>query len=808
MNILQLKTEYAANAARYGLNVDCPMDGDVNSNIAIIAEYPGDAEVSMSSPLVGPTGRMLWDSLRKTGITRNKCYITNVCKRLIGQVPAGREETSYWISLLKWELAQLPNIKYVFLLGNGALYAMLGETGIDHWRGSCLQRDGIWYIISNNPANALRKPELEVIFKLDCDKLKRVMDGKWQEYKINALINPSPSEAIRFINKLQDENTPTALDIETMGGETACVGLGNDPHEGMCINFRDREAHRFSVWDEGCVRQRIQRFTADQRTRLVTQNGNFDGYWLWYKDRIRLRAVWFDTLLAHHTLYPTLPHSLGFLTAQYTDHPYYKDDGKAWKEGGDIDTFWRYNVTDVCITLAVQRRLSAELEAQGLATFFHDHVMRAHPWISRMTVHGVKVDTKKKEEISLQLKGDVLRLEEEFHVLVKEATGNEERINPRSPPAMQRLFYDTLGLHGKRGSNSTDKNNKDYMLRSTTDPLKKAIVLKHTELGKEFKFLSTYALSKIDEDERVRSEFKQFGTQSAPGRLSSAANMWDSGFNMQNQPERARGMFIADPGYVFCYFDLGQAEARYVGWLAGIDKWVEDFERARMDGSFDAHRSLAADLFKKPYDEVPKSDYNPDGTFSIRYLAKRARHGLNYRMMAPRLAEAAKISSWMAEDVFYKYHRINPELRQWWQREIEEAKTTHKLYNAFGRRLIILGRIEDDSQLDSIVAFKPQSSIGDKVVQVTYQCQEDPRWPVDARVVLNVHDALIAITKPHLAKTVLRIMKEYAELPVPVTPPNGKQYPPLIIPADCKISTPDARGLHSINKESLKAVEW
>jgi hypothetical protein len=54
----------------------------------------------------------------------------------------------------------------------------------------------------------------------------------------------------------------------------------------------------------------------------------------------------------------------------YTNHPFYKDDGKNWREGGDIDSFWEYNCKDVAITYRVHERLSLELEqARMLKTF-------------------------------------------------------------------------------------------------------------------------------------------------------------------------------------------------------------------------------------------------------------------------------------------------------------------------------------------------------------------------------------------------------------------------------------------------------
>jgi hypothetical protein len=69
--------------------------------------------------------------------------------------------------------------------------------------------------------------------------------------------------------------------------------------------------------------------------------------------------------------------------------------------------------------------------------------------------------------------------------------------------------------------------------------------------------------------------------------------------NLQNQPHEAYPMFVCEPGYCLFYFDLEQAEARVVGWLANIEKWIEDFEKARIQGGdYDCHRSLAADMWK------------------------------------------------------------------------------------------------------------------------------------------------------------------------------------------------------------------
>jgi len=305
----------------------------------------------------------------------------------------------------------------------------------------------------------------------------------------------------------------------------------------------------------------------------------------------------------------------------------------------------------------------------------------------------------------------------------------------------------------------------------------------------EHKFLSTYATSRLDEDERFRCEYKQFGTQAAPGRLSSAQTSWNTGMNLQNQPERSKGMFVADEGYVLLYFDLEQAEARYVAWDADIKGWKEDFERARRNpGTFDCHRALASAMWDIPYDEVPLKDFDDQGRKTKRYIAKRCRHGLNYRMQVQRLATTAGLTFREAKSAYDIYHHITPELRVWWEALTSEVRANHALLSSYGRRLIILERLTDQA-LESIVAFRPQSTIGDKVNEVIYLSHDDKHWPSSARIALNVHDALVALSKPDDAMRCLSIMKKYAEVPIMVKSTMTKKIEPMIVPAECKMTT-------------------
>jgi DNA polymerase I-like protein with 3'-5' exonuclease and polymerase domains len=507
-----------------------------------------------------------------------------------------------------------------------------------------------------------------------------------------------------------------------------------------------------------------------------------------------------DTMLAHHVLYPTLPHSLQFLVAQYTDHPYYKDEKSNWRDGDDINSFWQYNGKDCCLTLACAFRILKELREQNLDKFFFEHVMHLQPHLFRMTDCGILIDIVRKDKLREDMQIKIAHLLTRFQSLVQKTLNTEELFNPNSPKQMSDLYFNRLKLVGRGVSTDLENRNRMFEHPRTSEAAREIIVTVN-EYAKEQKFYSTYVKSEVDYDNRMRCTWNQTGVQEAPGRLSSSQTLWGSGANLQNQPERAYEMFIADEGYGWAYFDLSQAEARYVGWDAKIEKWMEQFERARVDASYDAHRALAADMFHVPYDEVPTFDRydsakghpppvgRKDGDVTLRFVAKRCRHGLNYRMGVPRLALTTGLPMREADQAYRVYHRETPELREWWSLLERELTKNGALYNAFGRRFILLERKSPEA-LESIVAFKPQSSIGDKVNRVIYKCQEDDNWPSHCRIALNNHDALLALCRLDQRDRALSIMIKHAEEPMMV---RGER---LIIPAEPKLSEPDERGIH------------
>lgn len=101
---------------------------------------------------------------------------------------------------------------------------------------------------------------------------------------------------------------------------------------------------------------------------------------------------------------------------------------------------------------------------------------------------------------------------------------------------------------------------------------------------------------------RWHSRFNQIGT--VTGRFSSGKDedAEDSNqFNVQNQPEEARKMFLAPEGKVLVSADFKAQEIRCTAYLSGEPVLIEAFEKG-----IDPYANMASMFYKRPYHEVYK----------------------------------------------------------------------------------------------------------------------------------------------------------------------------------------------------------
>jgi len=135
-------------------------EGNVNAELMLVGEGPGEVEDNTGHPFVGPAGHKLDDVLASVGISREEIYITNVvkCRPPGNRVPA-KKELEACDPYLEAQIA-LVNPRLIITLGNTPTQWLIPNAGgITHIHGQFLPwRGGIEIVPMFHPSYLLRNP--------------------------------------------------------------------------------------------------------------------------------------------------------------------------------------------------------------------------------------------------------------------------------------------------------------------------------------------------------------------------------------------------------------------------------------------------------------------------------------------------------------------------------------------------------------------------------------------------------------------------------------------------------------------------
>jgi DNA polymerase I-like protein with 3'-5' exonuclease and polymerase domains len=160
-----------------------------------------------------------------------------------------------------------------------------------------------------------------------------------------------------------------AVDLETLAGHIACVGIAWSRLDALCIPLiaSARQEGYWTLAQERDVVRALRALLTHQNVEVVGQNFIYDAQYLWRHWGF-LPRVTRDTMLWHHTLWAgAMPKGLDFLSSIYcTYHRYWKNEGKEWHTTGDDEREWVYNCKDAVITWEVDAALVAASTKMGL----------------------------------------------------------------------------------------------------------------------------------------------------------------------------------------------------------------------------------------------------------------------------------------------------------------------------------------------------------------------------------------------------------------------------------------------------------
>ena len=170
---------------------------------------------------------------------------------------------------------------------------------------------------------------------------------------------------------------------------------------------------------------------------------------------------------------------------------------------------------------------------------------------------------------------------------------------------------------------------------------------------------------------RIHTSYNQAVT--ATGRLSSTNP------NLQNIPvrddmgRRIREAFVpSDSDHVLLSADYSQVELRLMAHLSGDEQLVDAFKQGA-----DIHSATAAKLYHKSIEEVTSDE---------RRKAKTANFGIIYGISAFGLSQRLDIPRGEAKELIEGYFATYPQVKEYMDRAIAEAKERGYVVTAFGRR--------------------------------------------------------------------------------------------------------------------------
>jgi DNA polymerase-1 len=308
--------------------------------------------------------------------------------------------------------------------------------------------------------------------------------------------------------------------------------------------------------------------------------------------------------------------------------------------------------------------ISAALDAQGLSALHDEIEVPLVRVLARMEDIGIGVDAAELKHLNDTLAAQCAQLTQ----AIWQDAGEEFNVN--STLKLREILFDRLGLQPQKKTKtgySTDAASLEKL--EGQHPIVEHL-LRYREVEK---LRSTYGeglLSEVQADGRIHATFNQ--TVARTGRLSSDAP------NLHNIPVRSelgrtfRKAFVPATGCELLVADYNQIELRCIAHLAEDPGLISAF-----DSGEDIHNATAARVFDVSPTKV---------TIEQRSKAKMVSYGLAYGMEAYGLGQRLNIPTDEAQVILDAYFEAFPNVKDYMERTVAEARERGYTETLFGRR--------------------------------------------------------------------------------------------------------------------------
>lgn len=467
----------------------------------------------------------------------------------------------------------------------------------------------------------------------------------------------------------------------------------------------------------------------------------------------------FDTVLAAYLLSPTdssyeLPR-LAEIYAGYSINVSEDQDGQLslQDEASELSCL----VSEAAAVALIKEVVEPKLKEFGMDKLYADIELPLCRVLADMEHTGFYINKPALEEFGQMLSGKITELEKGIF----EQAG--ETFNINSPKQLGVILFDKLMLPAAKKTKTGYSTNIDVLeYLADKHPIIR-LVMEYRELAK---LKSTYAdglIKVIAPDGRIHTNFQM--TVAATGRLSSTEP------NLQNIPVRKaagsvlRKMFVAEGDCVLVDADYSQIELRLLAHIADDQAMLAAFR----DGE-DIHAVTASQVFGVPLENVAPLQ---------RSRAKAVNFGIVYGISAFSLSQDIEVSVQEAKFYIDSYFAKYSGVHTYMEDIVEKAKRDGFVTTLFGRRRYLPELKSSNFNIRSFgerVALNMpiQGTAADIIKRAMVTTFNRLKAEgLNARLVLQVHDELIAECPESETEIVKIILTEEMEnavtLSVPLT---------------------------------------
>lgn len=414
----------------------------------------------------------------------------------------------------------------------------------------------------------------------------------------------------------------------------------------------------------------------------------------------------------------------------------------AWNE--KPEEFLKYCCFEAYVCAQAANVLQQKLEETHMDRLMREIEMPLTLVLFSMEEEGIRVNPEALKDYGESLSGKITELEQEIY---REA-GCEFNIN--SPKQLGEILFEKMGLPGGKKTKTGYSTAADVLEKLSGEyPVVKHIL----EYRGLTKLKSTYAdglAAYIEDENRIHSTFNQ--TITATGRISSTEP------NLQNIPIRMelgrqiRKVFIPKDGYCFMDADYSQIELRVLASMSGDERLIEAYR-----SHADIHRTTASQVFHIPFEEV---------TDLQRRNAKAVNFGIVYGISSFGLSEDLSISRKEAAAYIEQYFETYPQVKQFIDSLVEDAKKNGYAVTMYGRRRpvpeLFSSNFMQRSFGERVAMNSPIQGTAADIIKIAMirVFERLKKEDLKSKLILQVHDELLIETAQEEEEQVRHILEE------------------------------------------------